>query len=191
MRLKLYLYLSVGIELIRGFISFLFLKLLGVSVRVKGGLRVSSGTGFKVYSKNAKLYFGKKNYIRKNCSIIVGESGMLKIGDRFFMNNCSSINCLSNIEIGEDCLFGEGVKLYDHNYDYRSKELVPLNKRGHVKGNIIIGNNCWLGSNTIILMNVQVGNNVIIGANNIIYKDIPDDTVVLAKQYPVLRSILR
>lgn len=181
------MYVVAAIELLRGFFYFLFYKILGVSFNSGKALRVSAGTTFRIYSKKTSIRFGKKNYIRKNCSVVAGDS-ILKIGDNFFMNNHSSINCFGTIEIGDDCLFGEGVRLYDHNYDYRSPENVPLNKKGHKKGFIRIGNNCWLGSNTVVLMNVKIGNNVIIGANNLVYRDIPDNSIVLAKQDQVIRG---
>lgn len=181
MRVKLFLYLVYFLELLRGTLLLLFYQLIGISVRAKGRFAVASGTRIKVFNDNARIQIGRKAYIRRFCSLVVGE-GKLTIGDNFFMNNYSSINCLGEIEIGNDCLIGEGVRLYDHNYDYRNPAPVPLNKKGHVKGKIKIGNNCWLGSNTIVLMNVTIGDNVIIGANNLIYKSIPDNTIVLAKQ---------
>lgn len=189
MRLKLFIYLSFVVEIIRGFFCIRFFRLLGISIKAKGRFSIASRTRFKIYNKNAKISFGSKSYIRSNCSFVVGE-GTLKIGDRFFMNNYSSINCLESIEIGDDCLFGEGVKLYDHNYDYKDTRQIPVNKKGHLKGPIKIGDNCWLGSNTTVLMNVTIGNNVIIGANNLVFKDIPDNTIVVAKQEVITRSYM-
>ncbi|MBI3139768.1 MAG: acyltransferase [Sphingobacteriales bacterium] len=187
MRVKLFLYIVASIELLRGVILFLQYKMLGVKFSSGKALRISAGTSFRVYNKKASIRFGKNNYIRKSCSVVVGD-GVLKIGDNFFMNNFSSVNCFGVIEIGNDCLIGEGVRLYDHNYDYRSAENLPLNKKGHRKGFISIGNNCWLGTNTVVLMDVKIGNNVIIGANNLVYKDVPDNSIILAKQDPVIRA---
>jgi acetyltransferase-like isoleucine patch superfamily enzyme len=187
MRIKIYLYIIIAIEILRGFLYKGFYKILGISFKSKGRFLVSSQTNIKIFDSKAVLIFGKKNYIRRNCSIIVGK-GVLKTGNNFFMNNYSSINCLGKIEIGDDCLFGEGVRLYDHNYDYRSKLAATINKKGHQKGFIEIGNNCWLGSNTVVLMNVKIGNNVIIGANNIVFKDIPDNSIVVAKQDLIIRK---
>jgi acetyltransferase-like isoleucine patch superfamily enzyme len=181
MRIKIFLYFIITIEILRGFLYKVFYKILGVSIATKGILRISSQTSIKIFNKKTVLSFGKKNFIRRNCSIIM-DMGILKIGDNFFMNNYSSINCFGKIEIGNDCLFGEGVRLYDHNYNYRSKQAETINKKGHQKGFIIIGNNCWLGSNTVVLMNVKIGNNVIVGANNIVFKDIPDNSIIIAKQ---------
>lgn len=44
-------------------------------------------------------------------------------------------------------------------------------------GRIKIGDNCFIGSRSIILMNVIVGDNVIIGAGSVVSKDIPSNSV--------------
>ena len=45
------------------------------------------------------------------------------------------------------------------------------------KAPISIGNNVFVGANSIILYDVNIGNNVIIGAGSFVNKDIPDGTV--------------
>ena len=45
------------------------------------------------------------------------------------------------------------------------------------KGNISIGNNVFIGSNSTVLYDVNIGNNVIIGAGSLVNKDIPDGVV--------------
>jgi acetyltransferase-like isoleucine patch superfamily enzyme len=115
----------------------------------------------------------------------VGKNAKLDIAESFFMNNSCSINCLEKIEIGENTLFGESVKLYDHNHQY-SKEKIE-----HKKFNtspIKIGNNCWLGSNVIVLKGVEIGNNCVIGAGCIIYKNIPAGSVVINNQELMIKN---
>jgi acetyltransferase-like isoleucine patch superfamily enzyme len=114
------------------------------------------------------------------CSIVC-DGGKLVIGDNLVMNNFSSINVMGRIEIGNDCLFGEGVRLYDHNHQIGNKEL-PTNQQGFKIGTIKIGNNVWLGSNVIVLKDVIIGDNVVVGANCLIHKDIPANSIVTISQ---------
>lgn len=44
-------------------------------------------------------------------------------------------------------------------------------------GPITVGNNVFIGINSIILPGVTIGNNVVIGAGAVVTKDIPDNTV--------------
>ena len=181
MRLKLILYLTLFFEKARALCKGLFMNLIGLKFSKKQGFRVGSHSVITLYTKKSEMIIGSNCYFRRNCSVIVSD-GKLTIGDNFFMNNFSSLNCMGQIDIGNDCLFGEGVKLYDHNYDYRKADGKPFNKKGHRKGFIKIGNNCWLGSNCVVLMNVTIGDNVIIGANTVVYKDVPAGTILVNKQ---------
>ena len=51
---------------------------------------------------------------------------------------------------------------------------------GYTKlGKVTIGNNVFIGINSIVLPNVTIGNNVIVGAGTVVSKDIPDNSVVV------------
>jgi acetyltransferase-like isoleucine patch superfamily enzyme len=69
----------------------------------------------------------------------------------------------------------------NHKYGYNSENKLMTDRDDFKIGKIIIGNDCWIGSNVTILNNVDIGDNVIIGANNLIYKSIPSNTIVKAK----------
>jgi len=45
-------------------------------------------------------------------------------------------------------------------------------------GTIVIGNNVFIGINSIIMPNVVIGDNVVIGAGSIVTRDIPNNTIV-------------
>ena len=181
MRIKGIIILTFFIERLRGYFAILVFIFSGMNAKAKSGLRMGRLSGINIFTKKLTLLIGKNCYFRKFCSVVVSD-GRLKIGDNFFMNNHSSLNCMGEIEIGDNCLFGEGVKLYDHNYDYRKDNGLPFNKKGHRRGKISIGNNCWLGSNCVVLMGVTIGDNVIVGANTVVHKDIPSGTILVNKQ---------
>ena len=94
------------------------------------------------------------------------------------------------ITLGERVEITYGVRFITHdgaawclrNYDERFKELDLL-------GPIKVGNNVFIGNNTIILPNVTIGDNVIIGAGSIVTKDIPSCSVAAGVPAKVIRSI--
>ena len=51
------------------------------------------------------------------------------------------------------------------------------NKNINTFGKIIIGNNVFIGANSIILPHVTIGNNVVIGANSLVSKDVVSNSV--------------
>lgn len=73
------------------------------------------------------------------------------------------INNARFISIGNNCLITEGCVILAHDYSYA----VVANEYGELLRNqrkTSIGNNVFLGMNTIVLMGASIGNNCIIGA---------------------------
>ena len=142
------------------------------------------GQGFTIHFPNTQnLQLGKSLDFRNYISIWVGKNGKLKLGDKVFLNNYCSINCLHSIEIGENTLFGEGVKIYDHNHQYSyHNDQLNVSKKDFSLGAVRIGKNCWLGSNVVVLKGVTIGDNSIIGAGCVIHKDVPANSVIVNEQ---------
>lgn len=134
-----------------------------------------------------KLVYGKRLLLPWHSSfrfglniVIDSQDATVKVGNNCFFNNLCSINCLSHIEIGDNCLFGENVKIYDHNHKYKGNELIM--NQGFSCAPVKIGNNCWIGSNVTILKGVTIGDNCVIGAGCIVFKNIEPNSVIINKQ---------
>jgi maltose O-acetyltransferase len=54
---------------------------------------------------------------------------------------------------------------------------------------IHIGDNCWIGGNTIVLPGITIGNNVTIGAGSVVTKDIPDNVLAFGNPCKIIRPI--
>lgn len=131
---------------------------------------------YKIQYGNA-FNFGKHFRFRTGFTVnIKKENAVLNIGNNVFFNKYCSINVHENVNIGNNCIFGEGVKIYDHNHRFKKKE-IPINNQDFTTGKVNLGDNCWIGSNTIILKGVQIGNHCVIGAGCVITHDIPDNTI--------------
>lgn len=131
---------------------------------------------FKV-QKEAIVNIGNTVQFKDYCSIWVDENSKLVIGNNVFFNNYCSLNSLKGIYIGDYTIFGEGVKLFDHNHKILGMNEI-LQNQGCSLGEIHIGTNCWIGSNVTILKNVTIGDNVVIGAGNLIFKNIPSNVII-------------
>ncbi len=78
---------------------------------------------------------------RHYCNIYVHENALLRIERNVFFNNYCSINCLGEIVIGEFTMFGESVKIYDHNhlYNFTEEGLLHVEREKFNIGKVIIG----------------------------------------------------
>lgn len=101
----------------------------------------------------------------------------MTIGNGCFFNNYCSIACKGTIVIGANTIFGESVKLYDHNHCFRNLNL-PIKEQGYSVKEIKIGENCWIGSNVIILSGSKIGDNCVIGAGAIVKGNVPSNSVI-------------
>lgn len=80
------------------------------------------------------------------------------------------------LEIGNNVYITTGVKILTHDYSWVVLSGIYGKLPGGV-GNVKIGNNVFIGMDTIILKNTQIGDNVIIGANSIVSGKIEANSV--------------
>ena len=146
-------------------------------------LQIEDYFSIELPAENFKIIINENIRFKKYCHILLFPNAQLTIEKNVFFNNYCSINCLERIDIGENTIFGEGVKIYDHNhaYSYDKDHKLNISIADHITSPIIIGTNCWIASNVTILKGVTIGDNVIIGANNLIYQSIPANSIIKAK----------
>lgn len=92
------------------------------------------------------------------------------------------------LEIGEYCKITAGVIILTHDYS-RS---VLRRTHGEIIGEAkktIIGDNVFVGMNSIILMGTKIGSNVIVGAGSVVSGEVPDNVVVAGNPARVIRTI--
>lgn len=124
----------------------------------------------------SKLKIGKNTTWRRGFSVMKTSEAIINIGNDCFFNNDCSINSNCLVKIGEGTLFGENVKIYDHNH--RFNQHIEIKQQGFSNGSIIIGKNCWIGSNVTILKDTVIGDNSVIGAGSVISGNIPENSIV-------------
>lgn len=61
--------------------------------------------------------------------------------------------------------------------------------RNFILGDVYIGENTFIGMNTIITKPVTIGKNCIIGAGSIVTKDIPDNCVAAGNPCKIIKTL--
>lgn len=79
------------------------------------------------------------------------------------------------IEIGNHVQIASGVSFVNHGGVWVFREKYP---KMDIFGKIKIGNNVYIGKNTIILPGVRIGNDVIIGAGAVVTKSVPNNSII-------------
>ena len=145
------------------------------------------GNNYFDISSNAEINIDCNVIINESNYITIKNKSKFSIGENTYITR-ATISCLGNIEIGKNCILGEGMKLFDHNHQYQTNPF-SVAKTDFNIGYIKMGNNVWTGANVIILKDVTIGDNVIIGAGCVIHKDVPANSIIINKQDQLIKSI--
>jgi carbonic anhydrase/acetyltransferase-like protein (isoleucine patch superfamily) len=90
------------------------------------------------------------------------------------------------IEVGDRVTITAGVRLLTH--DGATSLVRDAHGRRQRFGRITIGDDVFIGSNSIILPGVTIGSRVVIGAGSVVTRDVPDNSVVVGNPAKRLRS---
>ena len=129
---------------------------------------------FRIHEK-AKIIIGDNVKILNDTWLIAEEGDELRIGNNTFISQNVVIS--GNVKIGSNVLIAGYVSVIDANHNYSDVNR-NMNEQGGSKADIIIGNDVWIGTHSVILQGVTIGHHSIIGANSTVTKDIGDFVVV-------------
>lgn len=135
----------------------------------------------------AEVSIGPRTAIRPS-SYYGGEAGLgLVVGDRSSFATDCFIGCSGEVTIGNDVLFGPGVRVYSENHVFSDTE-ATIRSQGVERSFVRIGDDCWIGSGTTIAAGVTIGTGVVIGAGSVVTRDIPDYSIAVGSPARVIRS---
>ncbi len=110
----------------------------------------------------------------------------IRVGKNCFINyNCTILDN-AGVTIGDNCLLAPNVSIYTAGHS-----LYPdTRKLGYEYGiEVTVGDNVWIGGNTVICPGVHIGSNSVIGAGSVVTKDIPDWSFAAGNPCRVIREI--
>ena len=142
--------------------------------RVHWVQRISPKCTLKVFGKGT-LQVGRNCEFAPFCDFEAHGSGTLTIGDGCYFNRFCMISAQESVEIGNGCMFGPGVKIFDNNHRHSPEKGVSPEL---VTDPVVIGDRCWICSDVIILKGTRIGDNCVIGAGCVVHGDIPSGTVL-------------
>ena len=137
--------------------------------------------------RGSQLYIGKKFKMRDGSKIRVRKGALCKIGNNTSINSNNIIACHQLIEIGDNCQFSPNVQIYDHDHDFRVAGGIGLMK--YKSSPIKIGNNVWIGANTVILRGTTIGDNCVVGAGSTLSGVYDSYSIIIQKRNTTVSSI--
>lgn len=146
-----------------------------------------------------QISIGRETFIQGHCILGCWEkygeqtfTPSITIGDHCNIGEYNHLTACNQIKIGNGLLTGRYVYIGDNAHGGLSWEeaaIPPEDRPLCSKGEIVIGNNVWIGDKATILGGVTIGDNVIVGANSVVTHDVPSHCVVAGMPAKVVKSL--
>ena len=88
------------------------------------------------------------------------------IGEGFYIGHLGRVIIHPEAKLGKNINIGTGVT-------------IGMENRGERKVTPVISDNCWLGTNAVIVGNVKIGSDVLIAPRTFVNFDVPDHSIVV------------
>jgi len=154
-----------------------FLKLPAIFKGAKIGRGSFLGPGYDLlFVKLSGLVIGRDVLIGRRAWIQCGQHGKINIDDGTSIGRDCMISSVGEISIGKRCLFSFRTTILDHDHNFRTHDVLSAGLTKPLP--IVIGDGCFVGSQSFILKGVTLGENCIVGANAVVTKSFSRDTII-------------
>ena len=121
----------------------------------------SKAEAYLVLNGDARLHITGDVKIRFGSTVQINDGASAKFG-RFTSNANINIQCNQRIEIGDDCMIGRNVVIYDSEFHPTGSSPETMRVR---QSPTRIGNHVWIQTNAVITRGAEIGHDCIIGLN--------------------------
>ena len=111
------------------------------------------------------------------CTGVLRNKGKgVRIGNDTGLNQGAFIGGQGGVNIGHHVIIGPGVKIFSEDHQFLGDDYIK--NQGEKRAQVIIGNNCWLGSNVTILAGVKLGDKTIVAAGAVVNKSFSGNCII-------------
>ena len=163
------------------------------------GKNVTVDFGTKIYNNSNKITIGDNVYLRSikkgyqagmpfPTTLLIDVAGAsIEIGDQSRINGVY-IHAQKKIVIGKMCVIASGVNIIDSN-GHILYSADRTKKERDLPEEIIIGNNVWVGVNSIILKGTKIGDNSVVGAGSVVKGTYPENSLIVGNPATVVKIL--
>jgi acetyltransferase-like isoleucine patch superfamily enzyme len=110
----------------------------------------------------------------------------IEIGDDFVASSFVTVRAVdAKIKIGSKVSLGPGAALIGANHGIQPG--APHQEQAQKSGEIIIGDDVWIGAHAVILPGVKIGKGSVVAAGSVVLEDIPENSVAGGVPAKILR----
>jgi acetyltransferase-like isoleucine patch superfamily enzyme len=166
---------------------------VGTNFRLRGKLAIDDAV-FRAKSdvnigQFASVAVADGGQLLLGCGVVVGARTTLSVSKETLQvgnRTTFATDCLisGSIMIGDDCLFARNVTILSatHQLDgastIRENDKQYLSDGGSLFQRVTIGDDCWLGVNSVVLPGVSLAKGTVVGANAVVTSDTSEYSIV-------------
>lgn len=167
---------------------------LGSILEIMGGAQISLLDGS---TKDDIIVH--ENVMLLGCHLFSSHHGKIEIGNNVKIGSRSQILCVDKVVIGDYTAIATDVTIVDNNNhpinpEYREyMRTTPHNSdaRSWIHSDhkpVILGRNCWIGSDVRIQKGVTIGDNSVIAACSVVTKDVPANCIAAGNPAKIVKT---
>lgn len=154
--------------------------------RILQKLNFMDRSDFDGIAEVVKELLGKSENAFINPPFYCDYGSHIEVGKNFFANyNCMILD-VARVVIGDNCQMAPNVAIYTAGHPVHPDTRNTAYEYGI---EVTIGDNVWIGGNTVICPGVHIGSNTVIGAGSVVTRDIPDWVIAAGNPCRVIREI--
>ncbi len=161
--------------------SKVYYRSIIVNKSKRGGVKIGEGC---TIGRKAKGYHAGMPFY--TTLLNDGNDSHIIIGDNCRLNG-AYVHAQNNITIGNNCVLAAGISIIDSNgHELYSKDRTI----GHDTSKPIrIGNNVWIGLNSIILKDTTIGDNSVVAAGSVVKGHFPANSLLQGNPAVVVKNL--
>ena len=116
-----------------------------------------------------------------------GADALITVGAGTSFSNNLRVIAKQSVTIGTRCLIGDGVLIFDSDFHDLSAE--GRHHQPATAAAVVLEDNVFIGSRSIILKGVTIGKDSVIGAGSIVTRSIPPGVIAAGNPAKVIRPL--
>lgn len=152
---------------------FLF-KIFNKELRVEKNVKIDPRA---FIARGGKVILGRDTVIRAGAMLLPSE-GFIQVGSGSSINQYVVVNGYGGVSIGENVLIAAFASIFSSNHKFDRVD-IPIKDQGlSSKGGVIIENDVWIGTHSIILDGVTIGRGSVVAAGTVVTKSVAPYSIV-------------
>ncbi|NRD27273.1 acyltransferase [Frigoribacterium sp. VKM Ac-2836] len=189
-----------GTQLVRGTLLLRQPVFLGSGTRLLGRSGLSLARGVSIGSRNLidargsrGLVMGPGSRLGHN-GIVTTTSRLTLLGVGLSLGKASGIGdnfhigCSGGVTFGDNVIVGPYLLVHSQEHNYADPD-VPIRDQGTTQREVVVGDDCWIGSRVTLLSGTKLGPRTVVAAGSVVRGEHPGGVLLAGTPAKVIRQI--